>query len=218
MATVVWSTPLTPNLLMTCASFAGVATGVAHAVPAHTKASGTSLRRAGVEHRARRRRHRCGGAVIRSDSHHDFPRTITCQRHSPQSCGARFAMRPHNRDRRSAVRAIFQRQPVRRDRVAQHRSRHRGRTRHQFVRGLRITVVAGDAARASPSQSPSSLAPTASACRRTPARSPTTVAITVPASSVSRFISKFEPVARKFFTMIAASLRASARYFSSAEN
>ena len=25
---------------MTCASFAGVATGVAHAVPAHTKASG----------------------------------------------------------------------------------------------------------------------------------------------------------------------------------
>ena len=42
--------------------------------------------------------------------------------------------------------------------------------------------------------------------------------ITVPASSVLRFINKFEPAARNFFTMIAASLRASARYFSSAEN
>ena len=33
--------PSTPNLLMTCASLAGVPTGVAHAVPAHTNASGT---------------------------------------------------------------------------------------------------------------------------------------------------------------------------------
>jgi hypothetical protein len=41
LATVVWSIPLTPNLLMTVASFAGVPTGVAHAVPAHTNASGT---------------------------------------------------------------------------------------------------------------------------------------------------------------------------------
>ena len=41
LAIFVWSLPLTPNLLMTCASFAGVPTGVAQAVPAHTNASGT---------------------------------------------------------------------------------------------------------------------------------------------------------------------------------
>src|SRR5208282_6426754 len=41
LATVVLSIPSTPNLLMTAASFAGVPIGVAHAVPAHTNASGT---------------------------------------------------------------------------------------------------------------------------------------------------------------------------------
>jgi len=41
LAKVVCSIPLTPNFSITCASFAGVTAGVAHAVPAHTKASGT---------------------------------------------------------------------------------------------------------------------------------------------------------------------------------
>jgi hypothetical protein len=41
LATVVLSLPLTPKLLITAASFAGVETGVAHTVPAHTNARET---------------------------------------------------------------------------------------------------------------------------------------------------------------------------------
>ena len=41
LATVVLSLPFTPNVRITSASFAGCPTGVAHAVPAHTNASGT---------------------------------------------------------------------------------------------------------------------------------------------------------------------------------